>query len=173
MPHMFVSNEVRATCYKQKDTCDANGNPRTVVHHIDFNHDNNDPENLIWLSSYEHNKLHANARKRDYWDRVAKSMTEVKKGAGNAMYGKRHSDETKTKMSAVQKGHACSDTTRHRLSMSHQGKTPWNKGKTGYQCPHPNRRTNLHWYNNGVDNVMTDKCPDGYKPGKIQKRKEK
>ena len=55
---MWVADEVRATCYKQKDTCDDCGNPRTIVHHIDFNHDNNDPENLIWVSQREHTILH-------------------------------------------------------------------------------------------------------------------
>lgn len=58
MPNKFVEEEIRALCYKQRDTFDANGNPRTICHHIDFNHDNNDPENLTFVSASEHWHLH-------------------------------------------------------------------------------------------------------------------
>ena len=58
MPNMWCSKETHEKCYKQKGTCDANGNPRTICHHIDGNHDNDDPENLIFLSVSEHTILH-------------------------------------------------------------------------------------------------------------------
>lgn len=51
MPNKFVDKEIRALCYKQRDTFDANGNPRTMCHH---NHDNNDQENLIFVSADEY-----------------------------------------------------------------------------------------------------------------------
>ena len=184
MPNEWVSPEVRATCYKNRDTVDAEGQPRNICHHIDFNHDNNDPDNLIFLSVNEHNSVHANDRRGDYWDRVSKSMSIAKTGEKNAMYGKHHTEETKQKMSAAQKGRSwwnngeinimadeCPDgfvkgMLRHK---QHNTKPVWNKGKTGYSCKHPNRRKNLHWYNNGTDNIMSESCPDGYKPGKLKK----
>lgn len=58
MPNKFVDADIRALCYKQRDTFDADGKPRTICHHIDFNHDNNDPENLIFVSVSEHWDLH-------------------------------------------------------------------------------------------------------------------
>ena len=184
MPDEWVSPEVRATCYKNRDTFDADGHPRTICHHIDFNHNNNDPDNLIFLSINEHNSVHANNRSAEYRERLSNTMSEVKKGAGNAMYGKHHTEETKQKMSAAQKGRSwwnngeiniMADTCpegfvkcmlRHK---QHNTKPVLNKGKTGYTCPHPNRRKNLHWYNNGTDNIMSEQCPDGYTPGKLQK----
>ena len=96
MPDMWVSKEVRELCYKNKGTFDDKGKPRTVVHHIDFNHDNNDPENLIFLSVSEHNSLHGRNRPSSYYDRFrGKSNPNAD---GHSMLGKHHSEETKLKM---------------------------------------------------------------------------
>ena len=82
MPNMWVSKEVKDTCYKNRDTFDEEGNPRTICHHIDLNHDNNDPENLIFLSKHEHDSLHGKLHK-----------------------GRKCSEETKQKISEACKGH--------------------------------------------------------------------
>lgn len=116
MPNEWVSPEVRATCYKNRDTVDAAGQPRNICHHIDFNHNNNDPENLIFLSVSEHNKVHANDRRGDYWDKVSKTMSEVKK-LNPIRYWKNKN---------------LSEDHRQKISDSLKGNTPWNKGlKTG------------------------------------------
>jgi hypothetical protein len=47
-------------------------------------------------------------------DEYRKKMSEIKKGAGNAMYGRKHSAETLAKISAARKGQL--------------GHTAWNKG---------------------------------------------
>lgn len=116
MPNEWVSPEVRATCYKNRDTVDAERQQRNICHHIDFNHNNNDPENLIFLSESEHNKVHANDRRGDYWDRVSKSMSEAKK-LNPTRYWKNKN---------------LSEDHRQKISDSLKGNTPWNKGlKTG------------------------------------------
>ena len=146
MPNEWVSPEVRATCYNNRDTVDAEGQPRNICHHIDFDHNNNDPENLIFLSVSEHNKVHANDRRGDYWDRVSKSMSIAKTGEKNAMYGKKHSAETKEKMSKSQLGHFVSDESREKMSLKKKGR---------------------HWFNDGVHSVLTYECPPGYTCGRI------
>lgn len=146
MPNEWVSLEVRATCYKNRDTVDDEGQPRNICHHIDFNHNNNDPENLIFLSESEHNKVHANDRRGDYWDRVSKSMSIAKTGEKNAMYGKKHSAETKEKMSVTQLCHFVSDETKEKQSKVKKGR---------------------HWFNNGIRSVLTYECPPGFTRGRI------
>ena len=126
MPWMFNTDEIRELCYKQKGTNDADGNPRTIVHHIDFNHDNNDPENLIWLSKSEHSSLHAKRNvgwkmteeqrktlseshknsplKQKSLDAAhAAYMLKLKNGDPIGMKNKTHTDETKIKMSESRK----------------------------------------------------------------------
>ena len=74
---------------------------------------------LIFLTKAEHNKLH-------------------KKG-NSYMLGKKHSDETRRKMSESQKG-------------KHIGNTA-SKG--------------MHWYNNGKINKLCYECPEGFTPGRL------
>lgn len=68
------------------------------------------------------------------------------------------SEETKLKMSLAQKGikkKPMSKIGRENVGKSHLGKIPWNKGKsTGY-----------HWWNNGVENILSKECPEGFVPG--------
>lgn len=122
MPYKFNSEEIRNLAYKQKDTCDAQGNHRTIVHHIDFNHDNNDPENLIWVSKSEHSSIHAkiiftgkklseehrktlseshknSEKNKAALKRAHERTAEMRKnGEDVGMQGKTHSNETKSKM---------------------------------------------------------------------------
>jgi len=145
MPNEWVLPEVRATCYKNRDTVDDKGQPRNICHHIDFNHNNNDPENLIFLSESEHNTVHANDRRGDYWDRVSKSMSIAKTGEKNAMYGKHHSEETKCKISKSNVGKKRSDETKLKQSLRRKGK---------------------HWFTNGVINKFDYVCPEGFVKGR-------
>ena len=61
-------------------------------------------------------------------------------------------------MSLAQKGikkKPMSKIGRENVGKSHLGKIPWNKGKsTGY-----------HWWNNGVENILSKECPEGFVPG--------
>ena len=73
-----------------------------VIHHIDENKLNNSLENLVYLTNYEHAKLHH-------------------KGENNAMFGKHHSEETKRKMSIAAKGRTLSEATKRKISAANKG----------------------------------------------------
>lgn len=68
------------------------------------------------------------------------------------------SEETKLKISLAQKGikkKPMSEIGKENIRKSHLGKTPWDKNKsTGY-----------HWWNNGIENILSKECPEGFVPG--------
>lgn len=113
---------------------------------------------LIFLTPSEHNKLHSK--------------------------GKNLSAETRIKISEANKGKKRKPFTeehRRKLSEAHKGKSTWNKGKKNIFSEdtlkklsevHKGRRTKgssgMHWYNNGVENILTYTCPDGYIKGRLK-----
>lgn len=120
MPNMFVSEEIRATCYKQRGTRDENGNPRNVCHHIDFNHNNNDPENLIWVSRDEHRKIHK-------FNLNFSKLTFEQRSAGQK---KRFSNqEQRQKIAEATKLAMQKPDVRAKCSACKKGKPSHNKGK--------------------------------------------
>ena len=46
------------------------------VHHIDGNHFNNDPDNLIALSKSEHAKIHSSWKARDEYGKYVKTQSD-------------------------------------------------------------------------------------------------
>lgn len=173
MPDMWVSKEVRDTCYKNRDTFDEEGKPRTICHHIDLNHDNNDPENLIFLSKSEHNSLHNKGKLNPMYGKHPKdvyspevyetwrakckgSWTKLNKARTGILLTDEHRKHISegTKLRFITQG--CSLETRQKLSKSKLG----NKSLTG-----------RHWYNNGTKNVAAFECPEGYVPGKLSKKR--
>ena len=75
-----------------------------VVHHKDYDHLNNAPENLAWMTFKEHCQLHADT------DRT---------GEKNGMFGKQHSSETKQKIGAKTIERTADPEFRKKLSDSH------------------------------------------------------
>lgn len=141
---MGVSKEVRDLCYKNRDTYDEiNNQPRNICHHIDGNHDNNDPENLIWLSDWEHRSYHSSHRSAETLKKLSESSKK-----------RRASDETRAKMSKSQKGRIHSEEARFKLSLSQKGR------KKG------------HWYNNGIVQLQALECPDGFVRGRLTNKKK-
>ena len=61
-------------------------------------------------------------------ENTKKILSELNKGENHPMYGKHLSAETKEKISMANKGKKFSKTTLKKLSESHKGGTPWNKG---------------------------------------------
>lgn len=150
MPDKWVSEEVRATCYKNRDTCDADGNPRTICHHIDFNHDNNDPENLIFLSVKEHYAIH------DFGHNAKK------------LIGTTRPDEVKAKISATKRERYKNDlewSAKRKAQFNAAMNSPTAKAKRALA------NKNKRWWTDGVHNEFTEHCPDGYHAGMTKRKR--
>ena len=93
---------------------------------------------LIFLTPFEHNRLHHLGKKvsaETCW-----KLSEVHKG-------KHHSEETLKKIGESRKGKQLSEETRQKLSVAQKGK---------------------HWYNNGVTSILAKTCPEGFVPGRLK-----
>ena len=105
-------------------------------------------DELIFLTPGEHQRLHRKGRPGwQHSDETKRKLSELQKGNQNHK-GHHHSEETKRKLSEVNKGHYHSDETKRKLSEVAKGK---------------------HWFNNGVKSVMSFECPEGFRPGRIYK----
>lgn len=102
-----------------------------VVHHKDFNRDNNDISNLELMSSTDHKSLHLSLRHQD-GDISIKTMS----GENNPFYGKTHSDETKEKISKNRKGKCTGDSNYCRTEEGRKRMSEIAKSKTSEQCSH-------------------------------------
>jgi hypothetical protein len=121
-----------------------------VIHHKDFNHDNNNPENLEMLTRAEHNKIHR-AFDKSSWNIGKKHTEETKKKLSEAAKGRKHTEETKKKLSEAKtgipnpkmqgekhpnygkesymKGKYHSEESKIKIGLAHIGKEPPNKIK--------------------------------------------
>ena len=151
MPNMWVSPEVRATCYKNKDTVDANGNPRTICHHIDGNHDNNDPENLIWVSVSEHSKLHP-----------------TPSGEASKLYGVPRTDEVKRQISETKTRRHAEDAEFHEKMVN-----IFNEAMHRPEVEEKRKLAKIgkHWFTDGTHNRFCKECPEGYRLGITKKKR--
>ena len=115
---------------------------------------------LIFLTRSEHNRLH-NKGKHLYED-TRRKMSESLKGRHAWNKGKNHNEETCKKIAEAMKGKPSymkgkkhSAVSLRKMSESHKGRRT--KGASG-----------MHWYNNGVENILTYACPDGYIKGRLK-----
>ena len=81
------------------------------------------------------------------------------------------SEETLQRMSDAKKGKHASEETRKKMSEARKGPKNCNYGKsfseeTKRKMSEARKNKNLHWYTNGVDNVCTSECPEGFIPGR-------
>ena len=72
------------------------------------------------------------------------------KGDDHPMHGKKHTEESKDKMSkghkgqvAWNKGIPCSEEVKQKIKNKNMGKAPWNKGKKGVQVSHRKGKTGV------------------------------
>ena len=108
---------------------------------------------LIFLTPEEHKSLHSKGKKHS---------EETRRKISESHKGKILSEETKRKLSEANKGNTYhkgkkhSEETRIKMSESHKGHPP-TKGSKG-----------MHWYNNGIQNVLSYTCPEGYIKGRLK-----
>ena len=71
-------------------------------------------------------------KKHSLETRIKNSTSRKGQHAGekHPLYGVGHSQETKEKIKQARKNNICSEETKKKMSESHFGQTPWNKGKT-------------------------------------------
>lgn len=115
---------------------------------------------LKFVTKAEHNNLHNQGKHLS--DETRRKMSESLKGRHAWNKGKQHNAETRKKISESNKGKVShrkgvtlSEETRKKLSEAHKGRRT--KGSAG-----------MHWYNNGVENILTYTCPDGYIKGRLK-----
>lgn len=106
-------------------------------------------EELIFLTSAEHRRLHSKGRLGwQHSEETKRKLSEARKGRVSPNKGKHLSEEQKRKMSETKKGHKVSEEAKKKISETLKGK---------------------HWFNNGVKSVKSFECPEGFRPGRIYK----
>lgn len=121
-------------------------------------------------------------------DVVSKKQT----GENNSFYGKTHSEETRKKLSISSTGRPIPQSAKDKLSKNRTGennpfyrckhteeslekisqssKDSWNKNKEKYLADRLARHE--HWWNNGVIEVKTSECPEGFVKGRLKTNKK-
>lgn len=150
-----MNSEEEYDCHHRLESHDENGNLRETFVTSDElkrlgKYYKVKANELIFLPRKEHLSMHSNNRWSDNDFRT--KMSENNKGENNAFYGKRHSEETRKKISEHRKGIATFTGKTH----SDDAKSKMSKSKKG-----------RHWFNNGIISVMTFKCPEGFVSGRI------
>ena len=86
-----------------------------------------------------------------YYNRPASELIFLTRSEHEVLHkkGRRHSEETKKKISEAQKGKKYSEETKKKLRL---------------------QKTGRHWYNNGKENRYCFECPDGFVPGKLKRK---
>lgn len=107
----------------------------------------------------------------------------------NNYAGSRQSKEAKEKRSEVMKDRVVSLETRQKLSQSLRNRVPWNKDRkcsnlslslkghvtkseTKAKIAETLKSKEQHWFTDGVHNVLSTTCPEGFHPGLTRKRKK-
>ena len=109
---------------------------------------NRPPEELIFLTTREHNAFNKGKPKSE----------ETKKKLREAAKGRHCSEETRKKLSMSNKGHPVSEETRNKIGAANKGNTyaKGNKSTKG-----------MCWFNNGKINKVCYECPPGFTPGRL------
>ena len=115
---------------------------------------------LIFLTKSEHTRLHHLGKHHSAETRH--KISESNSGEKNPLFGKHHSTEARKKMSEAKKGKHRSEETRKKISEAKKGKH--RSAETRKKMSEA--RKGKHWYNNGMQNVFTYECPEGFVQGR-------
>lgn len=103
---------------------------KRTIHHIDGNHDNDDPKNIIYVHFGCHIRLHNTGSNHPMYGKhhseeakrkISKNNSRYWLGKDGPMLGKNHSEETKRKISKSNKGRCLSDETKKKMSLAKTG----------------------------------------------------
>lgn len=145
---------------------------------------NQPADRLIFLTGWEHKHIHYAEQKlsEETKKKISISLTGKKqtehtrqkranslkghrpwsRGKPSLWKGKHHSEESRKKMSEAHKGKNLSEETRQKLHEACKNPSEETRRKLSVA------RKGKHWYNNGIKNVFTYKCPEGFTKGKIR-----
>jgi len=128
-------------------------------------------------SRYFNSRLYETVRKA-----YAEKRSVEQQGTGNSYYGKKHSAETRAKMSAAKKGTyvpwnkgiARTEEERRNISLSRKGQPSPKKGKPGKVWTAEQRakmediytKGTYTWWTDGITNVRASECPAGFTKGR-------
>ena len=156
---------------------------------------NRPAEELIFIKLSEHSSLHNKGKPKteEHKNKISETLKGKLAGENNPMYGKRHSEATREKISKAEKGKYVSEETRRKLSEAGKGnknmlgkkhseetkKKIGEKSKGRYPSAETRKKlsaakkgnTNTkgkHWYNNGEVSKMAYECPDGFVAGMLK-----
>lgn len=108
----FAGKKLHRLIYCKHNNCTLEDIEGLDIHHIDNDKHNNEPDNLVAISHGLHSHLHN--KNKTVPKEVRLKMSESRKG-------KKHSEETKRKMSLTRQGRPLSDYHIMRLRESHIG----------------------------------------------------
>ena len=145
---------------------------------------NRPADELIFLTIYEHSRLHMKGKHRS--EETRKKLSAASKGNKYAL-GHKHSEEAKKKIAEAMKGEKNPFYGRHHTEESKRRNSEAHKGKKlGKDNPfygkhHSDevkkklseinkvRVKGMRFFNNGKINIRAKECPEGFVPGRIKK----
>ncbi len=97
-------------------------------------------------------------------------------GELNGMWGKKHTEETRAKISKVLKERAAPPSAKNRAAINASWDKPGRRERfriamkqSRARSPSPGAK-GLFWWNNGVEQVRSKECPDGWVRGRLKVR---
>ena len=146
---------------------------------------NRPADELIFMTIYEHSRLHMKGKHRSEetrkkissaqkgrpaWNKGKKmpeefcrKNSESHKGEKNSFYGKHHTEESKRRNSEAHKGKYLGKDN------PFYGKTHSEESKKRIGAINKVKMKGMRFFNNGKINIRAKECPDGFVPGRIKK----